>query len=142
DVYPRIWSKRDLCFKADLSPAKTENHHWSFRLPPWTPPATEVNAKVVIETAATVEQAAETSVLEAAPSSGGGRLVNPARKLTYRFMSLPYQRRIEVAQELKLIENEDGDLNDSQRYAAYFRRANERGLLPKLWEAVERAHGV
>lgn len=143
DVYPRIWSKRDLCFKADLSGDRTENHHWLFRLPSWTPPAAaEISAKVVIETAATVEQAAETSVLEAAPSSGGGRLVNPARRLTYRFMSLPYQRRIEVAQELKLIENEDSDLNDSQRYEAYFRRAKERGLLPKLWEAVELAHGV
>ena len=142
DVYPRVWSKKELCFKAEMSTDQKENHHWSFQLPRWAAPASPINPKVVIETAASVEQASETSVLEAEVNSTGGRLVNPARKLTYRFMSLPYQVRIDVAQKLGLIENEDSDLKDAQRYEAYFRRAKERGILARLWEAVEQAHGA
>jgi hypothetical protein len=142
DVYPRIWNKRDLCFKPEMSAERTENHHWSFRLPRWDPPALPLSPQSVIETAPTVEQAANTSILEAEASSTRGRLVNPARRLTYRFMSLPYQVRVEVAQKLELIENEDSDLKDAQRYEAYFRRAKERKLLATLWETVERAHGA
>jgi hypothetical protein len=142
DVYPRVWSKKDLSFKPELSKTGTENHHWTFGLPRWVAPITPTGAEAILEHVGSVEKAAETSVLEAQQSSTGGRLVNPARRLTYRFMSLPYQMRLEVAQELKLIENEDSGLQDPQRYEAYFRRARERKLLAKLWEAVERAHGV
>lgn len=142
DVYPRVWSKRDLCFKADLSEDETENHHYAFPLAPWAAPDMHETNGAIIQVAATVEQAAETSILESAHSSAGGRLVNPARRLTYRFMTLPYQVRIEVAQKLGLIENEDGDLKDVQRYEAYLRRAKERKQLGSLWEAVERAHGA
>ncbi len=142
DVYPRIWSKRDLCFKAELSANQTENHHHSFGLPPWAAPASPISPEAAVATAASIQEAAGTSVLEPESNSTGGRLVNPARRLTYRFMSLPYQVRIEVAQGLRLIENEDSDLKDPQRYEAYFRRAKERKLLGRLWEEVERAHGV
>lgn len=142
DVYPRVYRKADLCFKADPSTERTENHHRSFLLPPWNPPISPFNAQTVIRSADTIEQAAETSILESEQGSTGGRLVNPARRLTYRFMSLPYQVRIEVAQKLQLIENEDSDVKDAQRYEAYFRRAKQRELVARLWEAVERAHGA
>ena len=127
-VYPYVWSK-DLCFK-DVSP-----EHWSFPLPPWNPPASI--QEEAPEVANSIEEAAETSTM----SPTKGRLVNPARRLTYRFMRLPYQMRIDIAQKLQLIENEDSDLKDPQRYEAYFRRAKDRRILANLWEAIERAHG-
>jgi hypothetical protein len=141
DVYPQVWSKRELSYRSELSKDGKENHHWSFQLPRWNPPVEPISVEAVLGSGESVEQAAETSVLESQPSSTGGHLVNPARRLTYRFMSLPYQTRIEVAQKLGLIENEDSDLKDPQRYEAYFRRAKERKLLAKFWEAIERAHG-
>lgn len=139
DWYSRVWSRQDLCFRGELF-GSADVRRYSLQLPNWTRPAT--GSGIQQTEPETRMEPAETSVSQVGGSPvTGGRLVNPARKLTYRFMSLPYQVRLEVAQSLSLIEDEDSDLQEAQRYETYFRRANERGLLEKLWETVERAHG-
>ena len=52
--------------------------------------------------------------------------MNPARRLTYRFFQLPYHVRLQVAQELHLVEDEDQELERNEQYPLYFRRAGER----------------
>ena len=71
-----------------------------------------------------------------------GKIVNPKRRLVYRFHGLPYVRRLEVVTKLKLVAEEDQDLKEEERYPLYFRRAEENGILDQLWTAVEQQHGV
>ena len=61
---------------------------------------------------------------------------NPKRKLAYLFFDLPYPTRIEIASELKLIEDSDENLNSIQRSQIYFKKAIEQKLLYQLWEEV------
>jgi hypothetical protein len=61
---------------------------------------------------------------------------DPVRKLAYLFLGLPYHKKIQIASELKLIEDSDKDLNDIQKSQAYFFRAKERNFFGQLWDKV------
>ena len=67
--------------------------------------------------------------------------MNPARRLTYRFLSLPYRKRLEIAQGLGLLREEDKGLRDSELFKRFFARAKEKEILEQLWDEVERRHG-
>jgi hypothetical protein len=67
--------------------------------------------------------------------------VNPARKLIYRFLSLPYLVRLEIARNLDLIREEDAKLAERDLYPLYFARARENRKLEMLWNEVEKRHG-
>lgn len=69
------------------------------------------------------------------PAEGGLRM-GPGRRLTYRFLSLPYHARIKIVQQLNLVRSEDEGLRDSDLYERYFRRAAEGGELGELWELI------
>ncbi len=70
----------------------------------------------------------------------GGYELNPARKLTYRFLTLPYQDIIKIGIELNLIEDRDEGLLDFELVRNLAERAKEKGLLHKLMEEVENKH--
>ena len=59
-----------------------------------------------------------------------------AKKLTYRYMMLPYRRRIQVAQELGLIEESDEEKHGIEQCKRFLQRAKERHILEKLWDKV------
>ena len=65
-----------------------------------------------------------------------------ARRLVYRFLTLPYHERIAIAQKLQLLEDEDKGVPDAELFQRFFQRAKERVLLGKLWNEVEAAHHV
>lgn len=67
--------------------------------------------------------------------------MNPARRLTYLFLTLPYHVRIRIAQQLELLHDEDKGLHDSELFKRFFQRAKENNLLERLWSEVEDAHG-
>jgi hypothetical protein len=48
---------------------------------------------------------------------------------------------MEVAQLLKLLRDEDGDLVETERSKRIFARAKENRQLAELWKEVERRHG-
>ena len=68
--------------------------------------------------------------------------MDSARILTYRFLSLPFHVRVEIANKLRLLEEADSKLEDIQLFSRIFSRAGDRRLLASLWEAVEDATGV
>lgn len=70
------------------------------------------------------------------------KIVNPKRRLIYRFHSLSYVKKLEVVTKLKLVAESDERLTDEDRYPLYFRRAEQNGILDQLWTAVEAQHGV
>ena len=67
--------------------------------------------------------------------------MNKARRLVYRFYSLPYDVRIEVAQGLHLIREDDEGLQGSELFNRLLRRAKDENMLSRLWEEVQKAHG-
>lgn len=63
--------------------------------------------------------------------------MKPTRQLVYRFFSLPYSQRMEVALDLHLVSDEDEGLGDTERFKKVLLRAKDQGLLDKLQELVE-----
>ena len=68
--------------------------------------------------------------------------MDTVRRLAYRFLSLPYHKRIELAQTLSLIADEDRGVPDSMLFARFFQRARQQGKLGELWALVEREYGA
>lgn len=67
--------------------------------------------------------------------------MTPLRRLTYRWLSLPYITRRRIAQDMRLeTVGEADDLPDTQHEGQVLRRAQERTLLARLWDAVEASH--
>ena len=64
-----------------------------------------------------------------------------ARQLAYRFLTLPYHVRIEVATSLGLIKDEDKGVADRILFERFFFRASEGRELELLWREVEERHG-
>jgi hypothetical protein len=62
---------------------------------------------------------------------------NPARRLAYRFLDLPHHEQRAIAEELKLIHDEDKNQSADEQFRRFFRRATETEKLPDLWRAVE-----
>ena len=67
--------------------------------------------------------------------------MNKARRLAYRFYSLPYDSRIKVVQQLNLIHEEDEALQGNELFNRLLLRAKEEQKLSQLWDAVQQAHG-
>ena len=68
--------------------------------------------------------------------------MNPLRKLDYRFNSLAYHIRLEIADKLNLIKDEDEGISDIERFKRIFKRVGERDLFVRLWDEVEQKHTV
>ena len=67
--------------------------------------------------------------------------MSPLRRLTYRWLSLPYVSRRRIAQDMGLeVPGEADALPDVQHEGLILRRAQERDELAALWDAVELRH--
>jgi hypothetical protein len=64
------------------------------------------------------------------------RVMSPMRELLYAFATLPYARRLVIAQGLGLIEEADSGADEIELHRAIFSRARERNRLADLWDAV------
>ena len=63
---------------------------------------------------------------------------NHERRLTYRFLTLPFRHQIAIAQSLNVLTDADQALSDEALFRELFKRAMEKGLLGKLWEETEK----
>jgi predicted phosphodiesterase len=66
---------------------------------------------------------------------------NNVKILAYRFMSLPYHVRLQIATNLKLQEDSDEDISDLEKTKAYFKRARERNIFKNLWLQINEQKG-
>jgi hypothetical protein len=62
---------------------------------------------------------------------------NPARRLAYRFLELPYHVQREIAEALSLVQDQDASRPLDEQFSLFFRRATESGKLGDLWRKVE-----
>jgi hypothetical protein len=139
DVYPRTWKENDTekGFSADFNSDGSDHRHFSLPLDPWTalpsPSPERVTAKEVTTSDFSASQG---------QTDTGGAVMDNARRLVYRFLTLPYHERIAIAQKLQLLEDEDKGIQDAEMFQRFFQRAKERVLLGELWNEVEAAHHV
>ena len=78
-----------------------------------------------------------TPVTRVAVENVRGANMRSARKLTYKFLSLPHHRQLAIAQQLGLVRDEDEGARDNELYRRYFGRALQENKLDDLWRAVE-----
>jgi hypothetical protein len=89
----------------------------------WTPAAQ--NSTVVAPTAS--------------PATNGGEAMASMRELNLRFFKLTVSQRAAIAGRLGLLEDEDADEPDYERYQRVFMRARERQLIDQLETEVSAA---
>jgi len=139
DIFPRVWSEPEKTFMADRDEGGSDKRSYELSIGNWERPmqhpASEDRLQMVPPTRDSSGPA------RGSPECGEGQIKNPGRRLTYRFLSLSYQSRLDIAQKLDLIRNEDEGIDDTERYSRIFGRAREEKKLERLWQAVEEAHG-
>ena len=126
ETWSRLWDDNRKQFKADFDSNGSDHRSDQLPLPKW----------VRVGTREAIANTSENTVTEE------GRIVNPKRRMVFRFHSLPYVSRLEIAIKLSLITEEDSQLREEEKYSRYFRRAEERRILDELWSAIEQKHGV
>lgn len=140
-LFQRRWHKTDLCFVADQD-SKTGKPHRDYvwrncpRPARKEPRAVEAPEMTRAELAISDVVAAKTT----AKDSDAMPPPNHERRLTYRFLTLPFRHQIAVAQSLNVLTDEDRALSDEALFRELFKRAAEKGFLGKLWEETEKRH--
>jgi predicted MPP superfamily phosphohydrolase len=74
------------------------------------------------------------------PAEPAPKVMNGSWKLSFRFLSLPFHKRMEVANELHLLEDSDSQIDHAELFRRLFRRAAERNELREFYNAVEKKH--
>jgi len=126
-IEPRAWSKSGLSFGPDAG----ENagvRIFKLKLEPSTQPPLRVEAT----------QLGPKPNVQPEPSKPEETKMN-ARRLTYRFLSLPFTKQMEVAQSVDLLEPNDKGIQDQQLFQLFFMRARDRNLVEKLASAIDAA---
>jgi predicted phosphodiesterase len=140
EVHRRVWDTEANSF-ADAADATGACKSFALKLSPWSAPAPQPELAVP-----TTAERAEPLIALSDPLNvltkdpAKVRMLSAPRRLAYRFMVLPYHVQMEIAQNLKLIGDEDRGLPETELFRHFFRRAADRGQLPDLWREVESRH--
>lgn len=131
-------------FKGDYDASGSDVRTRALKLNSWYPPAQSSQAAESGSTSGTFDSSTHIgrdAIEVNNEMTRESRLMNKARRLAYRFYSLPYDARIEVAQGLHLIREDDEGLQGSDLFNRLLRRAKEENMLSQLWDEVQKAHG-
>ncbi|PSH02619.1 MAG: hypothetical protein CXZ00_16515 [Acidobacteria bacterium] len=130
-VYPRVY-REDVGggkFMPEIQEGGNEYRDFILPLPEWQ------SSKQVSPTSAGEDSSS--SAAEAVHVQRGIEMWS-ARKLTYKFLSLPHHLQLAIAQELDLVRDEDEGARDNELYRRYFIRAQQENKLDNLKCAVEK----
>ncbi len=61
---------------------------------------------------------------------------NQSKRLSYRFLQLPYHQEFEIAKALKFVKDGDNPLSKNDLAQVVFKLAREKGKLAELWNLV------
>lgn len=140
-LFQRRWHKTELRFVPDGDSYTGKPHReyiWNNCPRPVRKELRAVEAPMV-----TTPQGGVSGAVAAAETTEKDSEVMPPnyeRRLTYRFLTLPFRHQIAVANSLNVLTDEDRALNDEALFHELFRRALAGGLLGKLWEETEKRH--
>lgn len=130
-VSPRMWDHRDLRFTGRRAqevrfPIRDEEQY-----------GTEGDDLELVTSMPAPDNSGFAVVSE---TINAGRM--SVRSIAFRFIDLPYQLKIEIAQELDLLQDSDEYLMDRERFRLVLRRVREANLWPELLERIEIAENA
>lgn len=139
-LFQRRWHPTETCFVADQDPS-TGRDHREFT---WNEyPRPQGNRKKPGGTLGmTSADLAVSAVMPATTAEVARAMPTPhhQRRLTYRFLTLPFRHQFAIAQTLDLLTDEDRALSNEALFREVFKRATARGLLGHLWRETETRH--
>jgi predicted MPP superfamily phosphohydrolase len=140
-LFQRRWDQTDCRFVAEHNPDNGKDHRefvWQGCPRPAAKvrQASESREVTRLEPAVSGVVAAKTTATE----SEAMPPPNHERRLTYRFLTLPFRHQIAIAQSLNVLTDDDHALSDEALFRELFKRAVAAGLLAKLWAETERRH--
>jgi predicted phosphodiesterase len=140
-LFQRRWHQSETCFVPEHDP-KTGNPHresiWE-GFPRTTPKeARDAAAPDVTRS----DEIGDSAVVAPTAPRDSEAMPSPEhkRRLTYRFLTLPFRHQIAIAQSLDVLTDQDRALNDEALFIELFKRAADNGLLAKLWDETEKRH--
>lgn len=140
-LFQRRWHKVDHHFLADQDRNTNQPHHdyvWQDCPRPARREPPAVEAPMV--TAANAAISAAVATKTTAKDSDAMPPPNHERRLTFRFLTLPFRHQIAIADSLNVLTDEDRALSDEALFRELFKRAAAKGLLAKLWDETEKRH--
>jgi len=123
EVWSRIWDENTSTFKADAvtyTAGISEFERYELPLPSWTAPAAPAGTESL-----DVSTAEENTQVQA------------KRQLVYRFMTLPYTKRMAAALDLKLLHDDDDELSEQDLLQQIIKRAEQSDGLAGLWDKID-----
>lgn len=142
EVYPRVWNAAKTRFQADFDSDGSQVRWYATAIDEWQGPVAAPVPEPAMEVTAVSPRGSE---IEPATEDNVPELewtMDHARRLTYRFLRLPFRGRMKISLSLELIEDNDGGLQDAELFRRVFRRARESGRLEELWQEVAEARGL
>ncbi len=127
-VSPRVWDNKSLQFNGEGIQEVT------LPLVESPPPAQDGGGPESMSPLSVPDNSGFETVSE---TLGTGR--PSVRSIAFRYIDLPYQRKLEIAQELDLFDDSDENLKDRERFRLVLRRVRERKLWRELLERTEKA---
>lgn len=140
-LFQRRWHKVDHHFLADQDRSTNQPHHdyvWQGCPRPARKDPPAVEAPMV--TAADAAMSATVAAMTTAKDTDAMSPANHERRLTFRFLTLPFRHQIAIADSLNVLTDEDRALSDEALFRELFKRAAANGLLAKLWDETEKRH--
>lgn len=141
-LFQRRWHRTECRFVAEHEP-KTEKIYHEFIWLGCPPPLTNQPRQPESKSETTCNTPKGSHLTTPAITGEEGEVTpppNPKRRLTYRFLTLPFRHQIAVAQSLDLLKDQDRAMNEVSLFQELFKRAFEARLLAKLWEETEKHH--
>jgi len=138
-VNARVWNEAKRRFCADTTESLA-GRIVALPLERWVPPSPAAASLARAGSASTPSPGSPVS--GDPPSQPKVPAMDPDRRLTYRFLTLPFHVRVDLASTLGLLQDDDKGVPDRMLFQRLFRRAAERNQLARLWEEVERRHGA
>ena len=142
-VYQRRWNQAETNFVAWRDPNDGKEHRefvWSeFPVATMPDPHGAVSSKAnAVEKIASI--ASPKMAHRATEKDDAMPPPNYERRLTYRFLTLPFRHQIAITNSLNVLTDEDRALSDEALFRELFKRAAANNLLGKLWDETEKRH--
>ena len=132
DVYARKWSEDDTAFIPVMESSSTFRRI-ELDLPQWSAPAPDRGAL----SPEPLGEEKSADILSSVAVDAKRSEVNARQRLTYRFFSLSFLGRIDVARGLGLLRESDEGISGEEFGRRIFQRARDERKLEQLWAAVE-----
>lgn len=130
-LFQRRWHNNQRHFLADQD-ANTNHDYREFLLACPRPRPKVNDSKALVAP----EAEAKTDVKDSNPMPAP----DPERRLTFRFLTLPFRHQIAVAGCLNVLVDNDRSSSEEVLFHKLFERASAQGLLASLWAETESRH--